>query len=235
MFVFLKLSLAHLIGDFVLQFEELYELKLRSARGNIIHVLIHAVLALVLLAPYLGSISILGFIGFISIVHFVQDSLKYGSGKDRRSFFPIFVLDQLSHFFFMSFVFVLPASKIVRGFADHAFLNSIYISQEITIYLIAFIAATFCGAYLFNAFYLSYGPPGETKKFISSFELAHGLIERGMIVTWIIFMPNGFYLLPLLGIGLLRLPSKRLKCFREYLVSVLYACLVGVMARAIVG
>jgi hypothetical protein len=41
MFLFLKLVLAHLIADFILQFEELYQLKIRSFLGHLAHVLIH--------------------------------------------------------------------------------------------------------------------------------------------------------------------------------------------------
>jgi len=56
--LFLKLILAHLIADFILQFEELYQLKIRSFLGHLFHALIHGLVSLALLYPYLNVLQI---------------------------------------------------------------------------------------------------------------------------------------------------------------------------------
>src|SRR5690348_8070655 len=113
MFLFYKLVLAHLVADFILQFEELYQLKLKSKLGHIFHALIHGGVCLILLLPYLpGRAFPWVFIAVIVTIHYFQHLLKcrlrdlYPKGN-----FYFFALDQIIHILFLATILLFPFSK----------------------------------------------------------------------------------------------------------------------------
>ena len=121
MFLFLKLILAHLIADFILQFEELYQLKVRSFLGQLFHVLIHGLVSLILLYPYLNNPSVWIFIAALVLIHLTQDLIKYSfTKKTPANTFAYFMTDQLCHVLVLSAVVLFPISREVRGFPDFA-------------------------------------------------------------------------------------------------------------------
>jgi hypothetical protein len=235
MFVFLKLVLAHLISDFVLQFEELYQLKLRSLLGYTFHAMIHACVALILLFPYLGEVSIWVFVGVIVLIHFYQDTVKYRWRKIRRYEFPIFVIDQLLHILLLSTVLLLPASKNVHGFPGSASLDFFYTNPVITMTAIAFVIATFAGSYLFNSFHISYGSTVRDDYLIGRFEITHAIVERSIILFVCMFSHRPLLFLLLPAAGFLRLPFKNLRNWTEFAVSFVYAVIVGFLFRLLVS
>lgn len=90
--VFVSLALAHLLADFPLQMEWLYQLKLRSRLGLVVHVAFHLLMTLLLLRLRLGDMWLLVVLGG---THYVLDW-----GKMRTTFrlqAPAFVLDQGLH------------------------------------------------------------------------------------------------------------------------------------------
>lgn len=87
------LYLAHLIGDFPLQTNRIYELKSQSNRGILLHVAIHIMVAVILIKnplPYWRLLLVLG------IVHFIIDWTKLHLPGRRQT--PGFILDQIAHF-----------------------------------------------------------------------------------------------------------------------------------------
>lgn len=93
MATFMVLYLAHLIGDFPLQTNRIYELKSQSNRGILLHVAIHIMVAVILIKnplPYWRLLLVLG------IVHFIIDWTKLHLPGRRQT--PGFILDQIAHF-----------------------------------------------------------------------------------------------------------------------------------------
>ena len=235
MFLFLKLYLAHLIADFVLQFEELYRLKLRALRGHIYHVLILAASSLVLALPYLKDPFIWIFIGAISFIHLFQDMVKYSlQQKDPKKMFWYFTIDQIFHLIFLSTILIFPISKLVLDMPGLSQANFFYGSNRWTLGAILFILSSFGGAYFLHAFRRSFFPNTREKHFITNFELVHGVVER----TWISFLwlcPHWIviFLTPL--IGFVRLFSNQLRSRPDFLLSFFYATLLGLVFRFFLG
>lgn len=231
MFLFLKLYLAHFISDFVLQFEELYELKVRNMLGHILHVLIHILISIILVFPYLGNLSIWIFIIVISSVHLAQDLLKYHlAKKNKKNVFLYFVIDQFLHFAFLTTIFLLPLSTKILGFPNNPVLNFIYINNQWTLYAMFFIALTFAGSYFLNAFHKSYLKNTRPLHFITSFEIAYSLFERGLMGAIILFAsPKWILILPLLGV--FRIPFKILKNRNDFFMSFIYSVFLSLIFR----
>jgi hypothetical protein len=227
MFLFLKLVLAHMVADFILQFEELYRLKLRSWLGHFFHALIHGLVSLLLLFPYLSSPRIWIFVAAITIIHYIQDQIKYSlQARDPKNTFWYFTIDQIIHVLFLAAVFFLPeAQEPARGFGNPA-LDRFYLSRNATLLAILFIGVTFKAGYFLHSLRKTFIPNTRPDHFITSFEMTWGLIERSLIAFCFLdfsYMKLALTLLP----AVLRPFSKRLNSPADYLLSYAYAALAG--------
>lgn len=233
MFVFLKLALAHLIGDFILQFEELYQLKVKSRLGHFLHGLIHFFCSLLLVFPYLDIPFIWIFISALSIIHYFQDIIKYKiQQKNPKLIFWCFTIDQLIHFLFIASILFSPYSFAERGFPQFQALDFFYSGNTLTLYAIIFITATFNGGYFLHALRRSFFKDSRPDHFITSLEFWHGLLERGFVLSTLLFKIP----LPILAIawpfaGLLRIFSKKLRSATDFLLSFAYASIVGLIFK----
>ena len=190
MFLFLKLYLAHLLGDFVFQFDELYKLKIRSRWGHFFHVLFHLVLMVLLVFPYLKHTSITLFILGIAIIHYFQDIVKYKLQAKLKKTFLSFVIDQFFHTLWIGLVFFLPESKQVVEFISFPTLNSYYISETLTKVTMLVLCVTFVSAYLLHNFKKSYFRDARVDHFVTSAEMSHNFIERLFVSLTIILSPS---------------------------------------------
>jgi hypothetical protein len=231
MLIFLKLCLAHLIADFILQFDELFQLKLRSVLGHILHAFFHALVMLLLLFPYLGDPFIWCFITAVAVIHFYQDRLKYRYAGNKKHFFWIFVVDQAVHILFLSSILLFPASKVVLGFPALPALNPLYTDPFWTLCAVAFLTATFAGNFLFYAFSVSYYKNPRKDHFITTFEIVHGLMERTIISGIFLFSSSPSLMVVSLAAGAFRLPFKRLRGKSDFMLSAGYAVTVGLLFR----
>jgi len=235
MFLFLKLILAHLIADFILQFEELYQLKVRSFLGQCSHVLIHGLISLLLLYPYLNAPQIWLFVAGLVLVHLAQDLIKYfATKKTPANTFVYFITDQLCHILVISTVFLLPISYEVRGFPASPLLDMFYRTNAWTVDAIFFITLTFAGSYILNAFTRSYLKGRSPLYLISSAEVAHAILERSLI-AWILFasVPAPWMLFLLPCVGALRLPFKTLRDLMAFLLSLSYGIWITLLFQRI--
>lgn len=231
MFILCKLVLAHLIADFILQFEELFRLKLRSFLGHFFHALMHAVVSLAILLPYLGNPFIWIFVITLSVVHMLQDLAKYSLMENKRYFFLIFLADQMLHVLALSTILLFPVGGQVLGFPAHPRLDYFYTENEWTLYAIAFLISTFCGTFLFNAYSWSYVPNARKDRFITTFESVHGLVERGLLTCIFLFSSNPAVLVLSPAVGLIRLFVPPLKSKTEFLASFIYGTWTGILFR----
>lgn len=227
MFVFLKLVLAHMIADFILQFEELYQLKLKSRTGHLAHAFFHGLVSFLLLAPYLSDPVMIIFIIGITAIHYFQDQIKYSiQARHPQQIFWCFTIDQIGHFFFIACVFLLPAAQIEKGFPGHLRLDFIYREPALTLMLILFISIGFKASYLLHAFRKSFIPNTRPGHFITSFEMTWGIAERTLI-TFCYLYPSPLTLAISLTPGLARLSSKRMRSVLDFSLSYIYAALSG--------
>lgn len=94
----IAMFLAHLVGDYVLQWDGLAQWKARELRGVIVHSLILAAVTILFALPF--NFSWWGGILIISISHFVIDALQFYY-KPAISPLIRFILDQIAHFGFI--------------------------------------------------------------------------------------------------------------------------------------
>ena len=227
MFIFLKLVLAHMIADFILQFEELYQLKLKSQLGHLAHAFFHGLVSFILLAPYLSDPVIVFFIIAVSLIHYFQDQIKYSiQAKHPKQIFWCFTLDQIGHFLFLAAIFFFPAAQVEKGFPASAHLDLIYRDPSLTLYLILFISIGFKAAYFLHAFRRTFIPETRPDHSITSFEMAWGIAERSLIVFCYLHLSPLIFIISLTP-GLARLSSKKMCDLLDFCLSYVYASFAG--------
>ena len=234
MFLFLKLILAHLIADFILQFEELYQLKVRSFLGHLLHALIHGLVSLAILYPYWNEPVIWAFVAGAVLIHLAQDLIKYSfSKKTPANTFVYFTADQFCHVLVLSTIFLFPIIREVRGFPGSALLNILYEQNHWTVLVIFFILLTFGGSYILNAFAKSYLKHCPSLFMITSTEMLHAILER-TLVAWIVLSLAPLPALLLIpGLGFFRLCFKPLRNFRAFLLSMVYALVLSLLFQKV--
>ncbi len=232
MFIFLKLYFAHLIGDFVLQFEELYRLKTRSWKGHVLHVVIHALVSLAVVFPLLGNSGVWLFILAVTVLHLGEDLLKYSLQQKHPSWrFFLFTADQAVHAAVIACVFLFPIRQLQGGFDHLTGFNSYYLSNTWTLVGILFLLTTFGAGYFLHAFVLNFIKDVRKDHFITRFELLHGLIERTCIsCVFLIFSPLSA-LGAALAAGALRIIHPSLRSMRDFLMSAGLAAILGLLFK----
>lgn len=230
MFLFLRCLLAHFIGDFPFQTNEIYRLKTLSIWGQFLHGQIVAATMLVVGWPYLGDIRFWAFAGFIAITHGTQDELKVAKlNKIMGQFWP-FLIDQAIHVLLIAVLFLIPFGPPPPPI-QHPLL-SWYWNDHIIIAGIGLLASSFMGIYLLEAFRLSHF--SQKERFTSGglrdrFGVNYGMVERGLITAAMAFCPVGFLAAP--AILLPRLCVKRLRYTVDALLNLWYAGLIGFVLR----
>jgi hypothetical protein len=189
--------------------------------------LIHGLVSLVFLYPYLNLPQIWIFVTGLALVHLAQDLLKYFvTKKSPEHTFIYFMIDQACHVLVISAIFLLPVSHEIRGFPGLPLLDSLYRTNVWTLGAIFFITLTFAGSYILNAFAQSYLKDRSPVYLIRSPEIAHAILERSF-VAWILLSSASPWMLLLIPcVGVLRLPFKSLRDPNAFLLSLNYAILI---------
>ena len=122
------LILAHLLADFVFQPTKLVLWKIRSKYGVLVHVLVHFVVNLIVLSPFIinGHYWPIGAAFVICFLHFWIDQAKISYDLDHDKKIMAFLMDQLIHllvmmvvyFFVQNFTLTLPLSSFYQFYAD---------------------------------------------------------------------------------------------------------------------
>ncbi len=215
MFIFLRLLLAHCIGDFPLQLNSIFKLKEKGFFGVIPHTLIIVTCCAVLSWPYLGLPLMWLFIGFVGITHLIQDSIKI-SFKNPRYNFLAYVLDQLFHAGIMGLIFFTDLKNLQAPIDQSNLFARLYSNDFLIIYLIVLILATYNGLFLIRSFKISFlGDAGGD----NVFEKWYGMSERALMVTC--FLAKDQVVIFLVAIMLMRpliflLRRNQLKISREF-------------------
>lgn len=137
--IFLHLIIAHLLGDFVFQSNDLILKKYKSWVGTFQHVCIIGVFTILSLFPYWQHRETWLVIGTIFGVHFAQDCLKIAYDiryNQKKSTLPFFA-DQIFH---VTLIFLLsPLLKDLPALSMPAWLEGLYFSKVAAIYIMGAI------------------------------------------------------------------------------------------------
>jgi len=142
--VIFELVLAHLLGDFVFQSNDLIHRKYQSWMGVAEHVCIIAFFTVLFLFPFWQQQYMWEVAGAIFLVHFIQDVLKIKYdikfNAKKKSTVPYF-LDQIFH---LSLIAILaPGFKTLAPLNLPGWMSNLYFSQFLCTYLIGVILVTF--------------------------------------------------------------------------------------------
>jgi hypothetical protein len=179
MFLFIRIILAHLLGDFPFQFNSVYKMKLTGLRGIIPHALIIGGCAVAMSWPYLNLPTVWLFIIFMTATHLIQDAIKLNFNSPKNSFWT-YILDQLSHVGLISILFFTDLKNLKPPADQSNFYVWMYSRNEFMVYLIALIAATYNGHFLIRCFkdtFIKNANPCDL------YEKWFGMFERTLIVT----------------------------------------------------
>ncbi|MFA6023703.1 MAG: DUF3307 domain-containing protein [Candidatus Gracilibacteria bacterium] len=134
--IFLHLIIAHLLGDFVFQSNDLIHKKYKSWTGTLQHAGIIALCSTVALLPILQHRMTWIVIGIIFAVHFTQDCLKISFDRrynKRKSTIPFFV-DQIFHTALI--LFLSPLLSGLQPTTLPTMVMEIYSSQLAAVFVI---------------------------------------------------------------------------------------------------
>lgn len=232
MFLFLRCLLAHFIGDFPFQTNEVYKLKTQSIWGQFFHGQIVGITMLVAGWPYLGDIRFWIFAGFIALTHGVQDQLKVAYLNRLMGRFWPFLIDQAIHVALIAVVLLIPFAPPPPP-STHSLLRW-YWNDHLILTATGLLASSFMGIYVLEAFRLSYFT--DDQRFPASnlqdrFSVRYGMAERAAITAALTFCPIGYLAAPLLLLP--RLCLKRLHYLVDALLNLWYAGGIGLMLHFI--
>ena len=215
MFLFIRLLLAHLLGDFPFQFDAVYKLKHTGLLGVLPHALIIFTCGLVLSWPFLLMPAVWLMLVFITVTHLFQDSFKLNFDSIKLRFWA-YILDQICHIGIIASIFLTNLKDLQPPADQDNILVRLYSNNAVILYFIALIAATYNGHFLIRCFKDSFVKNANP---CDVYEKWFGMFERMGIVTlffiglplWIV-IPVSLAIRPLTYITL----KKRLslhKCF----------------------
>ncbi len=190
MFLFYRLLLAHFITDFPFQTKEIFELKMKSIWGGVLHSLIFLFTSCLLAYPYLVNPFILFFLFGLTILHYLIDYAKLKSGLNNIW---IFLADQAIHIFVISLVLFLPSAQIPRFLAP-GIIGNFYNNTTLILALIQLIIGTYGGSFII--YYLKRDFVDERALYRRDID---GMIER--LIIMLLFILNGplFFLIPVVS------------------------------------
>lgn len=221
MFIFIRLLLAHFIGDYPLQLNKIYALKFKGLKGVIPHALLVLICLIILSWPYLYLPGLWGFIFFIGITHLFQDWIKVKWKRIKEgNYFWFYLLDQILHIAVIMAVFLTGLKNLQPPKDTASFFAPFYNNNAALIFLIAIIIATYNGTYMISNFEKTFF---GISYLYTPFEKWYGMLERAILVS--IFVLGGFFFLLILLVFLMRplifaLGKSRLNINRHF-ISVL--------------
>ena len=233
---FWTLLLAHIIGDFPLQTDAIYRLKLRSTVGVLPHVAICTVMNIIALSPFLHSRYAWIAVVFLALVHIVLDRSKIVvSDKLAGDNLLHFFLDQGFHFLSI-FIAALWLGKNLdaRAFSSGGFQAD----RELCITLSALIFAAFGGTPITyyvqkNEFKKKY-PDRVPPDYPGFIKRVPGFFERFIATLGVIWGAWWFVLIPVAFLPRILLTWRdkdREIAMKSTIYSLLISIICGVLAR----
>jgi len=148
MFLFYRLLLAHVIADFPLQTKQIFNIKMNTEWGVILHTIIVLIFSILFTFPYLENLKVIAMLLIIFLSHTVIDKLKQKHSKKANTpNLKIFLLDQVLHLsiiavltfnFTEKVLLISPFNNVFISYLIHLYNNDIFI-----ISLIGYIITVF--------------------------------------------------------------------------------------------
>jgi len=195
MFLFWRLVLAHILGDFPLQTDSIYFLKVRSKIGGLVHGSVFIILNLLLGWPYLGNKLVLSFLIAIGLIHAIIDAMKI-SFKGRYTHgetIITFLSDQFIHIVLIV-CFIIPLKLPPPTTLSTSGLAGLYYNDKFIFCSIAFAFVSFGGFIFSTALKNTFSKSTIAVSSIPQFEKIYGFLERTLI-TFLVMA--GFNLWPI--------------------------------------
>ncbi len=137
MFIFIRLLAAHLIADFFLQTDRVYQIKVRYKWGVLLHGGIVGLVTALALLPFFRYwlIAVLFILGFA--LHIFQDKAKIlYNHRAVNNNLTTFLLDQLLHIFVLGVISFGALNLENPGFPGPVFLADLYANTGIFVFII---------------------------------------------------------------------------------------------------
>ena len=198
MFLYLRLLLAHFLGDYPFQFNKIYLLKQKGFWGVLPHTLLIVLSYIIMLFPYLHLPQIWVGILIIGVTHQIQDWAKIKFIDILKIDFIFYVIDQILHIALITLIFRTKLRFLEPPISNGNFLINLYNNNSLILLLIATIVASY------NGYYMILLIKKNHFKSIVKYSLEekwYGMIERA-IVVFLFFLGRFWPLLafPLLGL-----------------------------------
>lgn len=178
MFIFLRLLLGHLFGDFPLQTNFVFKHKQKGILGVAFHAFLVFISCLAAVLPYLNNPQLWLFIIFIFTTHLVQDTIKLKWSNPNACFWS-YVMDQLFHVGIIALIFFTPLTSINAPASPDESVWGIYYNDYFILYCIVLLYATYNGYYLIRCFHDNFLDRAK----YNNAEKWFGMFERAAIVS----------------------------------------------------
>jgi len=223
MFLFLRLVLAHFIGDFLFQSDEVYEVKKKGFAGALVHYFIIFFTFLLFSFPYLKYANCWLVILFASLTHVLQDEIKLRYITNPKLNLFAFIADQIFHIIFLTPIFIFDFSNIVPESKN--LLTHLYNNRSLIIFGIGCIGSIFMGAYIWESLKISYfKKPGAFEHLL----VKYGMFERFVITTAFL---NRHFLIFLAVPVVMHLCFKKLPLGSSFIFNIIFAGIIGFLLR----
>ncbi len=199
MFLFLRLLLAHFIGDFPLQFRLVYSAKVKNIRGKAIHAGIVTATMIPFSYPYWKEPTLWILLAIIGVTHFFQDWAKLiivHRLKNPNNFF-VFLADQILHIATLGVIWLTPLALQTPQAIGSSFLENLYFNPIFILALTVVISSGFAGTFTIATFKATFLPQKLATSYLEPLERIYGVIERSLMMLLMIWSYYTVILLPL--------------------------------------
>lgn len=237
MFLFWRLLLAHVLGDFPLQTDTIYYLKARTKSGCFLHGMVFIILNLMLGWPYLGNKVILIFLISIGLIHAIIDRMKvvYKNRYPLGETIITFLSDQVIHIVILAIIIPfknkIPSPEVLSTSG----VASLYYNDRFIFYSIGFMFVSFGGIVLSAALKNTFSKTIISVNSIPFFEKIYGFIERTtiayLVMTGLNIWPIVISITPRLIPGF----KKKIGGYGDILINYGLGLWTGLLLRKIYG
>lgn len=195
MFLFWRLVLSHVLGDFPLQTDTVYYLKAKTKLGGMVHGLVFIILNLLLGWPYMENKLVLAYLISICILHTVIDSMKisFKSRYSQGETIVTFLADQFMHLAVISLIIPFRLKLPPPQILSTSGLASLYYNDKFIFYSIGYVFVSFGGFIFSTALKNTFSKSIIRVNSIPQLEKIYGLLERALL-TFLVM--RGFNFLP---------------------------------------
>ena len=233
--IFWQLLLAHLIGDFPLQFNEIFRLKVKSKWGVLLHCAIVVMISALFLVPYVLTMQMWCGIIILICSHFIIDWTRVIlSKKANLDNLWMFLLDQGLHILIVWLVSqIISYPPFIIPLILPESIRDVLENKQIILTMCGFIAAGYFGAILIHYLKKMF-INGYTSQSLST--KRYGIVERLLIMV-LILMPGLFFLfIPTIlfaRMSISRVKEEEYSLF-DSIVSMAFAVIFGLILKVFV-